>query len=158
MESLNTIDRFRTLMTGSAGGFACVTGNSGATQGQRLRSLWSWVSRKILPSKQEPVVRPIGICLKHILLMLECRTNGWKSKDWSISNLFGVKLKATDDQNCRLFAQWSEPPCADPHAGWCRDRGLITPGYPISGYISQAAGYIFVKNAGYEGLIRYTLY
>ncbi len=24
-----------------------------------------------------------------------------------------------------------EPPGADPHAGWCGERGLITPGYPI---------------------------
>jgi hypothetical protein len=24
-----------------------------------------------------------------------------------------------------------EPPGADPHAGWCGDWGLETPGYPI---------------------------
>ena len=24
-----------------------------------------------------------------------------------------------------------EPPCADPHAGWCGERGWKTPAYPI---------------------------
>ena len=27
-----------------------------------------------------------------------------------------------------------EPPGADPHAGWCGDWGLKTPGYPIRAY------------------------
>ena len=27
-----------------------------------------------------------------------------------------------------------EPPGADPHAGWCGDWGLETPGYPIMPY------------------------
>ena len=31
-----------------------------------------------------------------------------------------------------------EPPGADPHAGWCGDWGLKTPGYPISHYFFVA--------------------
>jgi len=30
-----------------------------------------------------------------------------------------------------MFAPWSEPPCADPHAGWCGGWRRESSGYPI---------------------------
>jgi hypothetical protein len=33
--------------------------------------------------------------------------------------------------NGEILFTFPEPPCADPHARWCGERGLITPAYPI---------------------------
>jgi len=39
-----------------------------------------------------------------------------------------------------------EPPGADPHAGWCGDWGLETPGYPIRSLIEKPAQHTFHHN------------
>ena len=41
--------------------------------------------------------------------------NGWKSRDWLVLKICGVKPKDFISLILVPFASWNEPPCADPH-------------------------------------------
>jgi hypothetical protein len=55
------------------------------------------ISLPVLSDDKQQAVNRTGTCRNPFLQMQECRTNGWKSRDWSISKLCGVEPRDTVD-------------------------------------------------------------